>query len=50
MRIAQTRKGIIQMCATGSADRFDFPLAAMLETPMLDNLEHAHRAMNGETC
>jgi TRAP-type C4-dicarboxylate transport system, periplasmic component len=46
--IAQTRKGIIQMCATGP-DGSIFPAMAMLETPMLyDNLEHAHRAMNGE--
>ena len=48
--IAQTRKGIIQMCATGTQTGSIFPAMAMLETPMLyDNLEHAHRAMNGET-
>ena len=48
--IAQTRKGIIQMCATGTQTGSLFPAMAMLETPMLyDNLEHAHRAMNGET-
>jgi tripartite ATP-independent transporter DctP family solute receptor len=48
--IAQTRKGIIQMCATGTQTSSLFPAMAMLETPMLyDNLEHAHRAMNGET-
>ena len=48
--IAQTRKGIIQICATGTQTSSLFPAMAMLETPMLyDNLEHAHRAMNGET-
>ena len=48
--IAQTRKGIIQMCATGTQTGSIFPAMAMLETPMLyDSLDHAHRAMNGET-
>ena len=48
--IAQTRKGIIQMCATGTQTSSLHPAMAMLETPMLyDSLEHAHRAMNGET-
>lgn len=48
--IAQTRKGIIQMCATGTQTGSLFPAMAMLETPMLyDDLDHAHRAMNGET-
>ena len=48
--IAQTRKGIIQMCATGTQTSSLFPAMAMLETPMLyEDLEHAHRAMNGET-
>jgi tripartite ATP-independent transporter DctP family solute receptor len=48
--IAQTRKGIIQMCATGTQTSSLFPAMAMLETPMLyDSMEHAHRAMNGET-
>lgn len=48
--IAQTRKGIIQMCATGTQTGSLFPAMAMLETPMLyDSLEHAHKAMNGET-
>ena len=48
--IAQTRKGIIQMCETGTQTGSLFPAMAMLETPMLyDSLEHAHRAMNGET-
>jgi tripartite ATP-independent transporter DctP family solute receptor len=48
--IAQTRKGIIQMCATGTQTSSLFPAMAMLETPMLyDSLDHAHRAMNGET-
>ena len=48
--IAQTRKGIIQMCATGTQTGSILPAMAMLETPMLyDNLDQAHRAMNGET-
>ena len=48
--IAQTRKGIIQMCATGTQTGSLFPAMAMLETPMLyEDLDHAHRAMNGET-
>ena len=48
--IAQTRKGIIQMCATGTQTSSLHPAMAMLETPMLyDSLEHAHKAMNGET-
>ncbi len=48
--IAQTRKGIIQMCATGTQTSSLHPAMAMLETPMLyDSLDHAHRAMNGET-
>ena len=48
--IAQTRKGIIQMCATGTQTGSLHPAMAMLETPMLyDSLDHAHRVMNGET-
>lgn len=48
--IAQTRKGIIQMCATGTQTGSIWPAMAMLEAPMLyDSLDHAHRAMNGET-
>ena len=48
--IAQTRKGIIQMCATGTQTSSLHPAMAMLETPMLyDSLDHAHKAMNGET-
>lgn len=48
--IAQTRKGIIQMCATGTQTASIWPAMAMLETPMLyDNMEQAHKAMNGET-
>ena len=46
--IAQTRKGIIQMCATGTQTSALHPAMAMLETPMLfDNLAHARRAMDG---
>lgn len=48
--IAATRKGIIQMCATGTQTSALHPAMAMLETPMLyDNLEQAHKAMNGKT-
>lgn len=48
--IAQTRKGIIQMCATGTQTSSLQPSMAMFETPMLyDSLDHAHKAMNGET-
>ena len=48
--IADTRKGIIQMCATGTQTSSLHPAMAMLETPMLyDDLDHAHRAMNGKT-
>lgn len=46
--IAQTRKGIIQMCATGTQTSALHPAMAMLETPMLfNNLDHARRAMDG---
>ena len=46
--IAQTRKGIIQMCATGTQTSALHPAMAMLETPMLFNdLAHARRAMDG---
>ncbi|MCR5814383.1 MAG: TRAP transporter substrate-binding protein [Desulfovibrio sp.] len=46
--IAQTRKGIIQMCATGTQTSALHPAMAMLETPMLfDNYAHARRAMDG---
>lgn len=48
--IADTRKGVIQMCATGTQVSQFLPAMAMLETPMLyDSYAHAHRAMNGET-
>lgn len=48
--IANTRKGIIQMCATGTQTSSLQPSMGMLETPMLfDNYEHAHRAMTGKT-
>ena len=46
--IASTRKGIIQMCATGTQTSAIQPSMAMLETPMLfDDYAHARRAMNG---
>ena len=48
--IAATRKGIIQMCATGTQTSALHPAMAMLETPMLfDDLGHARRAMEGKT-
>lgn len=48
--IASTRKGIIQMCATGTQTSALHPAMAMLETPMLyDDLAHARRAMEGKT-
>lgn len=48
--IASTRRGTIQMCATGTQTSALHPAMAMLETPMLfDNLDHARRAMEGKT-
>ncbi|MDR3175397.1 MAG: TRAP transporter substrate-binding protein [Desulfovibrio sp.] len=48
--IASTRRGTIQMCATGTQTSALFPAMAMLETPMLfSSLDHARRAMNGKT-
>ncbi len=48
--IANTRKGVIQMCATGTQTSSMHPAMGMLETPMLyDSYEHAHKAMNGKT-
>ena len=48
--IASTRKGTIQMCATGTQTSALFPSMAMLETPMLfDDLPHARQAMEGKT-
>ena len=48
--IDQTRRGIIQMCATGTQMSKYHPAMAMFETPMLfDDLDQAHRAMNGKT-
>ncbi len=45
-----TKRGVIQMCATGTQMSKFHPAMAMLETPMLyDDLDHAHRAMNGTT-
>jgi len=44
--IADTRKGVIQMCATGTQTSAMHPAMAMLETPMLyDSYDHAHRAL-----
>lgn len=46
--IADTRRGALQMCATGTQTSAIHPAMAMLETPMLfDNLDHARKAMNG---
>lgn len=48
--IADTRRGVIQMCATGTQVSQFLPAMAMLETPMMfDSYAHAHRAMNGDT-
>ncbi|MDL2268261.1 TRAP transporter substrate-binding protein, partial [Desulfovibrio sp. OttesenSCG-928-G15] len=48
--IASTRRGTIQMCATGTQTSALHPAMAMLETPMLfENLDHARRAMEGKT-
>lgn len=48
--IASTRRGTIQMCATGTQTSALHPAMAMLETPMLFNdLAHARRAMEGKT-
>ncbi|CAK7050883.1 MAG: putative protein [Desulfovibrio sp.] len=48
--IASTRRGTIQMCATGTQTSALHPAMAMLETPMLfDDLAHARRAMEGKT-
>lgn len=48
--IANTRKGIIQMCATGTQTSSMQASMGMLETPMIfDNYAHAHRAMTGKT-
>ena len=46
--IADTRRGTIQMCATGTQVATFHNAMAMLETPMLyDSYEHAHRALDG---
>jgi tripartite ATP-independent transporter DctP family solute receptor len=48
--IASTRRGTIQMCATGTQTSALHPAMAMLETPMLfASLAHARRAMEGKT-
>ena len=48
--IPNTRKGVIQMCATGTQTSALQKSMGMLETPMLfDSYEHAHKAMNGQT-
>ena len=48
--IANTRKGVIQMCATGTQTSSMQPSMGMLETPMLyDDYAHARRAMAGKT-
>lgn len=48
--IDQTRRGTIQMCATGTQMSKFHPAMAMFETPMMfDDLDQAHRAMNGKT-
>ena len=48
--IADTRRGTIEMCATGTQVAAFHPAMAMMETPMLyDSYDHARRAMEGET-
>lgn len=48
--IDKTKNGNIEMCATGTQMSKFHPAMAMLETPMLyDSLDHAHRAMKGDT-
>ena len=48
--IENTRRGSIQMCATGTQTSKFHPAMAMLETPMLyADLAHARRAMEGKT-
>ena len=48
--IANTRRGSIQMCATGTQTSALHPAMAMLETPMLfTDLDQARRAMQGKT-
>jgi tripartite ATP-independent transporter DctP family solute receptor len=48
--IASTRKGIIQMCATGTQTSSLHPAMAILEAPVLfDTLDHARRALEGKT-
>ena len=47
--IADTRRGTMEMCATGTQVASMHNAMAMLETPMLyDSYEHAHRALNGK--
>ena len=46
--IADTRRGTIEMCATGTQVASFHPAMAMMETPMLyDSYEHAYKAING---
>lgn len=46
--LTQTRNGTIQMCCVGPQTSRFHPAMAMFETPMLyEDLDHAHRAMQG---
>ena len=46
--LTQTRNGTIKMCCVGPQSSRFHPAMAMFETPMLyENLDHAHRAMEG---
>ncbi len=47
--IADTRRGTVEMCATGTQVSMFHNAMAMLETPMLyDSYAHAHRAIDGK--
>jgi len=47
--IADTRRGTVEMCATGTQVSMFHNAMAMLETPMLyESYDHAYRAINGK--
>ena len=46
--IADTRRGTVEMCATGTQVSSFHPAMAMMETPMLyDSYDHARKAIDG---
>lgn len=48
--IANTRRGVLQMCATGTQLSLIHPPIAILEAPMVyENLAHAKKALEGKT-